>query len=92
MDKFKDTMVDCGLQDLGFEGDMFTWRNHSHTEEGYIRERLGRAVANQEWRMRFPTTRVVNGDPRHSDDRLVIITTCGGRKEDNQRGVGGFPV
>lgn len=47
MDKFKDTMVDCGLQDLGFEGDMFTWQNHSHTEEGYIRERLGRAVANE---------------------------------------------
>lgn len=31
----------------------------------------------------IPNNRVVNGDPRHSDDRLVIITTCGGRKEDN---------
>jgi hypothetical protein len=47
---------------LGFVGDVFTWRNHHHRAEGYIKERLDRAVANIEWRGLFPLIRVVNGD------------------------------
>jgi hypothetical protein len=43
--------------------------------ENYIRERLDRAVANDEWRIHFPGTRVINGDPRHSEHRPVIIVT-----------------
>jgi hypothetical protein len=45
MDKFKEALDDYGLHDLGFEGDVFTWRNNSHISEHYIRERLDRAVA-----------------------------------------------
>jgi hypothetical protein len=40
--------VDCGLHDLGYSGDTYTWRNHNHTLEGYIRVRLDRAVGNLE--------------------------------------------
>jgi hypothetical protein len=36
MDRFKEALEDCGLDDLGFVGDPFTWRNHSHTSERYI--------------------------------------------------------
>jgi hypothetical protein len=39
----------------------------------YIRERLDRAVANSTWRNNFPLVKVINGDPRHSDHRPVII-------------------
>lgn len=46
MDKFRAALDECDLDDLGFKGDMFTWRNHSHRREKYIRERLDRAVAN----------------------------------------------
>jgi hypothetical protein len=36
MDNFKMALEDCGLRDLGYVGDTFTWRNHSHTPEHYI--------------------------------------------------------
>nr|AAP53315.2 retrotransposon protein, putative, unclassified [Oryza sativa Japonica Group] len=80
MDEFRHALTDCGLDDLGFEGDAFTWRNHSHSQEGYIREWLDRAVANPEWRAMFPAARVINGDPRHSDHRPVIIELEGKNK------------
>ena len=75
MDRFRETSTYCQLHDLGFERDVFTWRNHNHVAENYNRERLDRACANDEWRARFPATRVINGDPRHSDHRPVIIET-----------------
>lgn len=77
MDKFKQALEECELDDLGFKGDVFTWQNHSHVPSSYIRERLDRAVASQEWRSRFPAVTVVNGDPCHSDHRPIIIDTYG---------------
>jgi hypothetical protein len=74
MDKFREALEDCQLDDLGFSGDMFTSRNNNHTSEHYIRERLDRAVADVEWCTRFPTFKVRNGDPRHSDHRPVIVS------------------
>ena len=38
-------------------------------------ERLDRAVADGEWRAWFPTFKVTNGDPKHSDHRPVIMET-----------------
>lgn len=73
MERFRNALADCNLDDLGFMGDIFTWRNHHHRAEGYIKERLNRAVGNVEWRRLFPLVRVVNGDPRHSDHRPIIV-------------------
>lgn len=73
LDGFRDALIQCGLRDIGFEGDMFTWRNHSKELRTYICERLDRAVANDEWCDMFPDTVVVNGEPRHSDHRPVIV-------------------
>uniref|UniRef100_A0ACD5VK05 Uncharacterized protein n=1 Tax=Avena sativa TaxID=4498 RepID=A0ACD5VK05_AVESA len=78
MDKFKEALEVCGLDDLGFVGDPFTWRNHSHTADRYVKERLDRAVASESWRQRFPAFKVMNVDPRHSDHRPVIVDTHGG--------------
>ena len=80
MDKFKATLEACELGDLGFIGDAFTWRNHSHTAVNYIKERIDRAVATQSWCNRFSAFKVTNGDPRHSDHRPIIIDTQGGAK------------
>jgi exonuclease III len=77
MDKFRDTLADCNLHDLGFVGDPFTWRNNSCTSQGYIKERLDRAVATKEWYQHFSDYKVVNGDPGHSDHRPIIIHLLG---------------
>lgn len=49
----------------------------NHTTAGYIRERLDKAVGNLEWPEKFPTYEVVNGDPRHSDHRPVMVALEG---------------
>jgi hypothetical protein len=73
MDRFKETLEECGLHDLGFTGDPFTWRNNNHDARRYIRERLDRAVATQEWCNKFISYRVEHGDPGHSDHRPIIV-------------------
>lgn len=73
LDRFKEALEECNLHDLGFLGDCYTWRNNNHDAQHYIRERLDRAVATPEWCSRFPEYRVINGDPRHSDHRPVIV-------------------
>jgi hypothetical protein len=80
MERFKEALEICELDDLGFVGDAFTWRNNSHDANMYIRERLDRAVATQKWRDRFPMFKVINGDPRHSDHRPIIVDTHGSEK------------
>jgi hypothetical protein len=74
MDKFRDALNFCNLNDLGCEGDIFTWRNNNFRVDGYIRERLDRAVANPQWCARFPNYKVVNGCPEHLDHRLVVVS------------------
>jgi hypothetical protein len=89
MDIFREAFEVRKLHDLGFEGDIFTWRNNRHRGDEYIRERLDRAVANDLWRLCFPMVRVFNSNPRHSDHRPVIVTSNrvsnggGGRQERN---------
>ncbi|OEL12781.1 hypothetical protein BAE44_0026202 [Dichanthelium oligosanthes] len=83
MDRFREALEHRQLHYLGFEGHIFTWRNHNHVAEEYIKERLDRVVANDQWRRRFPTFRVMNGDPRHSDHRPIIIYTD--RPRDQER-------
>jgi hypothetical protein len=43
MQAFRDALTNCGLEDLGYSGNIFTWKR------GRIRERLDRAVANEAW-------------------------------------------
>ncbi|XP_020177948.1 uncharacterized protein [Aegilops tauschii subsp. strangulata] len=81
MDHFHSALNFCNLNDLGFEGDIFTWRNNNYRIDGYIRERLDRVVANAEWCMRFPGYKVVNGCPEHSDHRPVILHVDGAHKK-----------
>lgn len=88
MDNFRMALDDCELRDLGFVGDKFTWRNHSHTASNYIKERLDRAVASRTWCMRFPTYKVLNGDPYHSDHRPVTILMGGSYKTTARGGRG----
>jgi exonuclease III len=67
MQQFRDALTHCNLTDLGFLGDAFTWRR------GRIRERLDRAVANQDWRDLFPLAGVINEDFWKSDHRPITV-------------------
>jgi hypothetical protein len=69
MQAFRDTLVDCNLEDMGCSGDIFTWRR------GKIRERLDRAVCDPRWAAMFPLVGVVNEEFGKSDHRPILINT-----------------
>jgi hypothetical protein len=69
MQAFRDTLVDCNLEDMGYSGDIFTWRR------GKIRERLDRAVCDPRWAAMFPLVGVVNEEFGKSDHRPILINT-----------------
>jgi hypothetical protein len=48
MQSFRQSLIDCHLEDLGFTGDPFTWKR------GLIRERLDRVVVNGAWSVMNP--------------------------------------
>lgn len=85
MDSFRVALEDCGLSDLGFSGDQFTWRNNSKCQDRYIKERLDRAVADVCWRNHFPGGHVRNGNMYHSDHRAIVIDTEEPEMHHNQR-------
>jgi hypothetical protein len=68
MQAFRDALVDCDLEDLGFVGDRFTWRR------GRIRQRLDRAVANGAWVTMHPGA-VLNLEFIRSDHRPILLDT-----------------
>ncbi|KAE8767904.1 Elongation factor 1-alpha [Hordeum vulgare] len=77
MDRFRETLENARLCDIGYTGDKFTWRNHSKELQSYICERLDRITANTEWCEVFPGFAVVNERPRHSDHRPLVVNTEG---------------
>lgn len=88
MDRFKEALEGCELDDLGFSGDVYTWRNKQIKGSTHIRERLDRAVAYTDWCMCFPMMHVKNGDTYHSDHRPMVIDTEIYQR--NRSGGGGF--
>jgi hypothetical protein len=50
---FKDSINSCGLQDLGYKGDIFTWNNRQQ-DNHFIKARLDRFLATNDWINLFP--------------------------------------
>lgn len=48
MHTFRDTRNSCDLDDLGYHGDILTWRR------GHIRKRLDSDIATHDWVDMFP--------------------------------------
>ncbi|XP_074364697.1 uncharacterized protein LOC141705706 [Apium graveolens] len=63
---FSDMIIGCGLIDLGFEGDKFTWEKSRGTKN-WVQERLDRCLVNQGWKNLFPEVVVKVGDVSTSD-------------------------
>ena len=69
MQAFQDTLTDCDLVDMGYNGEKFTWHR------GLIRERLDRGVCNPGWPQLFPNAAVQNLEYNHSDHRPLLLDT-----------------
>jgi hypothetical protein len=82
MDKFRWAIEDCGLRDLGYRGDKFTWRNTSWDLGRYVKERLDRALGSRTWCNRFLDYMLFNCDKRHSDHIPILVVT---RKKNTKR-------
>lgn len=72
---FQKTISDCALIDLEFKGNSFTW-TITRKAEANIRERLDRAMANVEWRRKFPKAQVFHDVIFGSDHCPLIIDLC----------------
>lgn len=57
MTEFCDCLEKCGLHDMGFVGQVYTWSNKQSGGDN-IQERLDRGVASVDWSERFPSARV----------------------------------
>jgi hypothetical protein len=72
MDEFYDTLRDYRLHDLGYVGARFTWSNMRH-ENNFVKERLDRATATNEWRDLYPRQVVEVLANRSSDHTPLLI-------------------
>lgn len=57
IDGFNGVVNECGLIDLGFVGEKYTWER-SRGKSNWVQERLDRGLANQEWLNLFPAAEV----------------------------------
>jgi hypothetical protein len=69
MQDFHDALKDCELEDMGYIGDLFTWRR------GNLRERLDIGVVNNSWNNYFPHASLINSETSQSDHRPILVDT-----------------
>nr|XP_023923653.1 uncharacterized protein LOC112035046 [Quercus suber] len=74
IDEFREALEMNELKDLGYKGYQYTW-NNKRPGEANTRERLDRAVANGEWREKFPMTTVTHISSHTSDHAPIILQT-----------------
>ncbi|XP_075638478.1 uncharacterized protein LOC142610516 [Castanea sativa] len=73
---FKETLLHCGLEDLGYHGYPFTWRN-GRPGEAFIEVRLDRVCASTEWQRHFPSAKVSHLQVSYVDyDSILFDTQC----------------
>nr|POE82897.1 hypothetical protein CFP56_14177 [Quercus suber] len=73
MQAFKDCLGDCGLTNLGFVGQRYTWCNERLGAQRTL-VRLDRFVANEGWRALFPEAMVFHVSMPASDHCLLELS------------------
>ncbi|KAL9690346.1 hypothetical protein QQ045_010744 [Rhodiola kirilowii] len=74
MNNFRNCLHDCGLADLGAEGDRFTYSNRRRGENE-VKACLDRVVVNQAWRSLFPNAVVRHSVANTSDHKPIVLYT-----------------
>ncbi|KAL5767196.1 hypothetical protein ACOSQ2_013979 [Xanthoceras sorbifolium] len=72
LSNFREALDACCLQDLGFEGPMFTWCN-GRVGDSFVQERLDRCVCSRNWLSLFPASYVQHLDFWKSDHRPILV-------------------
>ena len=75
MKAFCNALDECGLKDLGYLGDKFTWKGKR--QGGMVFERLDRAVANNQWSFLNPGMAIHHLNTHSSDHKPIVITPEG---------------
>ncbi|KAL9674710.1 hypothetical protein QQ045_002909 [Rhodiola kirilowii] len=76
MRAFRETLMDCGLSDLGYKGNPFTFSNRrSGARE--MKARLDRMLANNAWRRVFPDAQVTHITATSSDHSMILLHSRG---------------
>ncbi|KAK9995825.1 hypothetical protein SO802_020511 [Lithocarpus litseifolius] len=74
MQDFRNTLLQCDLADLGYQGYKYTWRN-GRPGTAFVEERLDRACANPKWREMFPAAKVRHLTASYSDHDPLLLET-----------------
>ena len=69
MMEFHSTLLHCGLVDMGFQGNIFTW-NDGRLGEEFV---LEKACATLEWRAMFPHAKIIHLQSTYSDHIPILI-------------------
>jgi hypothetical protein len=72
MEQFRSALEICNLSDLGFKGPKLTW-NNCRGDKGYIKERLDRVLANNEWIGLFEEVSVQVMAERSSNHKPLLV-------------------
>lgn len=76
---FRNCLQSCGLVDLGFRGQKYTWTNKRYRHQPQlIFERLDKCVANARWIDKFPNC-VVTHLPRTKSDHCPLLLDLNSR-------------
>lgn len=73
MSNFRQALEVYNLTDLGQIGDIFTWSNR-HESFSFTKERLDRAVANQDWSMVYKDMKVETLVACSSDHKPLLAS------------------
>ncbi|KAK4385710.1 hypothetical protein Sango_2695000 [Sesamum angolense] len=76
MEDFSDMLIDCGLQDAGFEGAQFTWSRNR------LWQQLDRFLYSHTWLHSFPLTRIQHLTINVSDHCPLLLTAS----DENKKG------
>ncbi|KAA3480980.1 reverse transcriptase [Gossypium australe] len=74
MEAFREALEECQLENIGYSGVWFTWERGNFAETN-LRERLDRGVANEKWKLIFPTGNIHHLPHSMSDHCPLFINT-----------------